>query len=151
MSMRPLARLFPFVFSLAIVASAGADVANGLVAPYLRIQTALADDALPPAKAEAAKIAAEAAHLGEQAKALGTAAVELGAAADLEKARAAFGRLTDALLKYAEATGTSLGAELNVAFCPMVNQSWIQKGRPIVNPYGGKAMRSCGNIVKPVK
>jgi hypothetical protein len=137
---------------LAVVAApAAADVAANLVAPYLRIQVALADDALATVKADAALIAAEADTLGEAGKPLKAAATEVGGAADLNAARAAFGRLSDALVKFAEGSHPPLGADLNVAYCPMVKKSWVQKGTPIVNPYGGKQMRSCGEIVKPVR
>jgi len=81
--------------------STAADLASGIVDPYLRIQMALADDSMAPVKADAARIAAEAARLGDSAKALQAAATELQSTADIAAARAAFGRLSDALIKYA--------------------------------------------------
>jgi hypothetical protein len=128
-----------------------ADVATGLVDPYLRIQTALANDSLQPVKSDAGLIAAEAAKLGDPAKVLRTTASELAAASNIEAARTAFGRLSDALIKYADDTHTSLGSEMRVAFCPMVNKSWVQKGTKIANPYYGKSMLTCGEIVKTLK
>jgi hypothetical protein len=147
--MRPLL-LFAAVLCVTSTA-ASADVASGLVQPYLRIQTALADDALETVKGDAALIEAEAATLGDAGQAMKTAAGQLAAASNLNAARAAFGRLSEALMKYADGQHAALGADLNVAYCPMVKKSWLQKGSAIVNPYGGKQMRSCGEIVKPVK
>jgi hypothetical protein len=140
------------VFSVLCVGLAAAvlraDVATGIVEPYLKIQTALVGESLAEVKTEAAKIAKEAAGLGAEAKSIGAAAAELEGAVDLAVARAALGRLSDAIIKYAEKTGTSLGADVNVAYCSMEKKSWLQKGKKIQNPYGGKAMRSCGEIVK---
>ena len=32
--------------------------------------------------------------------------------------------------------------------CPMVNQSWAQKGKDVQNPYYGKSMLTCGTPKK---
>jgi hypothetical protein len=136
---------------LAVPSGAAADVVTDIVDPYLRIQTALANDSMAPIKADAARIAAEAAKQGETAKALATTAAELQSSSTIEAARSVFGRLSDALIKYAEGAKSSLGSDLNVAYCPMEKKSWIQKGKAILNPYGGKKMQSCGEIVKAVK
>jgi len=130
---------------------ARADVTSDIVAPYLRIQTGLVDDSLAPVAADAAQIAAAADKLGDPAKALSAAAAKLQQASDLEAAREAFGRLSAALIEYSESTQTALGPDTNVAYCPMVKKSWIQKGNQIANPYVGKKMKSCGKIVKPAK
>jgi Cu(I)/Ag(I) efflux system membrane fusion protein len=130
---------------------AAADVASGIVEPYLRIQASLAGDSMAAVKDDAGLIATEAAKLGAAGKPLVDAATELKGAAALAPARAAFGRLSDALIKYSESAPDAFGTGLNVAFCPMVNKSWIQKGRQISNPYAGKEMLRCGEIVKPVK
>ncbi len=130
---------------------ARADITSGIVAPYLRIQIGLADDSLAPIAADAAQIVAAADKLGAPAKTLSTAAAELQQASDLEGARDAFGRLSTALIEYSESTKTALGPDTNVAYCPMVKKSWIQKGNKIANPYVGMKARSCGKIVKPAK
>ena len=46
---------------------------------------------------------------------------------------------------------TALGPDTNVAYCPMVKKSWVQKGNKIANPYTGMKGRSCGEIIKAVK
>jgi Cu(I)/Ag(I) efflux system membrane fusion protein len=130
---------------------ARADVASDIVAPYLRIQTGLADDSLAPVAADAAQIVAAANKLGAPAKTLSTTAAELQQTSDLEGAREAFGRLSTALIEYSESTETALGPDINVAHCPMVEKSWVQKGNEIANPYAGMKMKSCGEIVKPAK
>ena len=130
---------------------AKADVASDIVVPYLRIQIGLADDSLAPVAADAAQNVAAADKLGAPAKTLSAAAAELQQASDLEGAREAFGRLSTALIEYSESTKTALGPDTNVAYCPMVKKSWVQKGNKIANPYTGMKARSCGEIVKPAK
>lgn len=147
--MRLLTILVTALCLMPVVATA--DVANDLVAPYLRVQTALANDSTATIKADADQIAAEAARLGEPGEAMKAAATELANAADVHKARAAFGRLSDALVKYSEGEHAPLGADLNVAYCPMVKKSWVQKGSTVANPYGGKSMQSCGQVTKAIK
>jgi len=34
-----------------------------------------------------------------------------------------------------------------VAFCPMVQKHWLQKGEKVENPFYGHAMSDCGRIV----
>jgi len=130
---------------------ARADVTSDIVVPYLRIQIGLADDSLAPVAADAAQIVVAADKLGAPAKTLSAAAAELQQTSDLEGAREAFGRLSAALIEYSESTKTALGPDINVAYCPMVKKSWVQKGNKIANPYTGMKGRSCGEIVKPAK
>jgi hypothetical protein len=137
------------VFAVPVLARA--DVFTDVVDPYLRIQTALASDTLTSVKGDAARIAAGADQLGASGPDVRKSALALQSASDLAQAREAFGRLSDALIKYAESTRTSMGADLNVAYCPMEKKSWVQKGKTINNPYGGKQMQQCGEIVKPVR
>lgn len=142
--------LLATVFSLA-PAAASAEVTSDLIAPYLRIQVALAADSVATVKADAGLIAAEAGRLGPSGAAMKTAASELADASNLNVARAAFGRLSEALIAFTETDRPAVGSDLNVAFCPMVKKSWIQKGTAIQNPYGGKSMQSCGSITRAIK
>lgn len=87
------------------------------------------------------------------AKALSTAAAEaknetiakaadtVATSADLEKARTAFGALSDEMVKFrADATGDKPA----VAYCPMAKKRWLQsKKSEIANPYE-PAMKECG-------
>ncbi len=133
------------LFGGVCVAAQGVD---RLVAPYLRIHSSLAADKFDGVKAEAQALAAEADKLGEAGVSLGGAARELAAAADLKGARAAFGKVSEALLAYVTKTKQALGPGLNVAYCPMVKQRWVQRGDQIQNPYYGAQMLRCGEIQK---
>jgi hypothetical protein len=145
-------RLVSIVMIAVVVAAGGAlaaDVAKSVVDPYLQTQTALADDGLSGAKAGALALATAADKLGPSAAPLAAAARKLAGAENLEAARDAFLALTEALLKYAEATHSTLGSDVKLAWCPMNQKTWVQKtDQEIANPYFGKAMRSCGDFKK---
>ncbi len=89
-----------------------------------------------------------AATLGPDAELLASTAKKLEAAKDIAAARTAFGEVSAALVTYAEKTKSDLGADLRVAYCPMVNKSWLQKDKEIKNPYYGASMLSCGSFKK---
>ena len=130
--------------------TAGAAIAGAtmtpIVDPYLRIQQALHADTLGDGRNDARSIAAEAAKLGSGGAVIEAAAGEFQTAADLAAARAAFARVGDAIMAYAKASGASIGDEVKVAYCPMVQKYWLQKGETIQNPFYGKAMSDCGRI-----
>jgi protein SCO1/2 len=128
--------------------SAAATVANvkGMLDPYLRIQTALNLDNLADAKTDARVAADAAAKLGAPDEAMQAAASALQQAGDLKSARAAFATLGDALMQQAKASSTPLGDDVKVAYCPMVQKHWLQKGEKIRNPFYGKEMSDCGRL-----
>jgi Cu(I)/Ag(I) efflux system membrane fusion protein len=134
------------VIALALVAFAVpalAAVADGLAAPYLHIQVALANDSTDGVAEAARTIAAEAAEMGELAAAIGAAAEALAEATDLWSARDAFGPLSDALIAYGKEVGFG---ELRVAYCPMVDKEWVQATSEIRNPFYGSMMLTCGEF-----
>jgi Cu(I)/Ag(I) efflux system membrane fusion protein len=134
------------VIALALVAFAVpalAAVADGLAAPYLHIQVALANDSTDGVAEAARTIAAEAVEMGEQAAAIGAAAEALAGAMDLWSARDAFGPLSDALIAYGKEVGFG---ELRVAYCPMVDKEWVQATSEIRNPFYGSMMLTCGEF-----
>jgi Cu(I)/Ag(I) efflux system membrane fusion protein len=134
------------VIALALVAFAVpalAAVADGLAAPYLHIQVALANDSTDGVAEAARTIAAEAAEMGELAAAIGAAAEALAEATDLWSARDAFGPLSDALIAYGKDVGFG---ELRVAYCPMVDKEWVQATSEIRNPFYGSMMLTCGEF-----
>ena len=137
-------RMATIVLALAAIAvPASAAVADGLAAPSLHIQVALAN-ASTDGLAEAARpIAAEAVGRGEQAAAIGAAATAVAEATDLQSARAAFGPLSDALIAYARQVGFG---ELRLAYCPMVDKEWVQATSEIRNPFYGSMMLTCGEF-----
>jgi protein SCO1/2 len=117
-----------------------------IVEPYLRIQEALSADTLTGIQDAARSIAAEAMKLGSSAASIRTAASEFQQSRELTSARAAFGRLGDAIITYARTANVSIGSNINVAYCPMARKYWLQRGTKIQNPYYGKAMLECGRI-----
>ena len=126
---------------VAFAVPASAAIADGLAAPYLHIQLALANDSLDRVADAARTIAEEAAKMGGAAQAIGTAAQAVGAASDITTARAAFGPLSDALIAYGEDVGFG---DLKVAYCPMASKSWVQEAGALRNPFYGSAMLDCG-------
>lgn len=127
----------------ALAVPASAAVADGLAAPYLHIQVALANDSTDGVAEAARAIAAEAAGMGEQAAAIGAAAEALADTTDLQSARDAFGPLSDALIVYARDIGFG---ELRLAYCPMVDKEWLQATSEIRNPFYGSMMLTCGEF-----
>lgn len=130
----------------AAVPAAAAELPKALVDPYLQVQAALASDKFEPVAMNAKAIGTVAATLGKDAEALVSTAKALETAKDLEAARTAFGELSTALVTYAEKTKSELGADVRVAYCPMVNKPWLQKDKEIKNPYYGASMISCGSF-----
>jgi protein SCO1 len=119
---------------------------KGIVEPYLRIQAALHLDNLADARNGAREAGDGAAKLGAPAAAMRAAASALQQAADLKSARAAFASLGDALMKQAKASSSPLGDDVKIAYCPMVQKHWLQKGGKIRNPFYGKEMSDCGRL-----
>jgi Cu(I)/Ag(I) efflux system membrane fusion protein len=144
--------LFAFlVFGVFFAAApAAADAVAEVVESYLRMHQALSDDRVANLQAEAGKLAAAARAIGEPARQVEQAALELQKASGVEAARDAFGRLSEALIALADAGKLGKTPGLHVAYCPMVNKSWLQRGKVVLNPYDGR-MKSCGEIVRPVK
>jgi protein SCO1/2 len=119
---------------------------SAIVDPYLRIQEALSADSLTGVPDAARRIASEASKVGTSAASIGSAAGPLQQAADLKAARAAFDTLTAALITYAKTSHATIGDDIHVAYCPMLQKYWLQKGTTIRNPYYGKAMLACGRL-----
>jgi len=77
---------------------------------------------------------------------LSETAAKFAAAKDIEAARESFGPLSAAMISYRNLIDDEDAP--NVAYCPMVKQSWLQNGKKIANPYFGSKMLRCGEIVK---
>ena len=118
-----------------------------MVDAYLRIQRALNADSLDAVAADAGLVSAEAARLGAAGAAIHASARELESARTLAAARAAFGGVGDAIMRHAKEAGARFDDDVKVAYCPMANKRWLQKGDAIQNPFYGKAMSDCGRIV----
>ena len=131
-----------------------------VVAAYLDLQRALADDRLDDARDAARRLGAatDAVRLEGAAAApwppvaqdLSAHATRIGEADDLEAARAPFEPLSDAVRALLQRWGNPLETPLRVAFCPMASgsrgASWIQDAAEVDNAYFGHRMRRCGEI-----
>jgi hypothetical protein len=155
-------RILPLIACVALLATAcaptvgktpesGSAMPATILEPYLDIQSTLADDRSDNIHARAGDIAAAATALGAPAMKIDTAALQLSAAAeaaepDLAALRERFGALSEAIDAYM--TGLKLRPPdgVRVAFCPMVNKPWLQKGDALANPYYGKEMLTCGSF-----
>lgn len=73
------------------------------------------------------------------------AASDLAAAADLGAARDAFYALSKPLVRYRFGVE---GERPMVLYCPMAKRSWLQPEGEIGNPYHGRSMPTCGEIVE---
>jgi mono/diheme cytochrome c family protein len=134
--------------------AAGAATVNGdltpILDPYLRIQRALNGDVLTGVDDGGRVIAIEAAKLGANGADIQAAAAAIRKAADLTAARTAFARLGDAIMIHARSAGISVGADVKVAYCPMVRKYWLQKGDTVQNPFYGKQMSDCGRFTADI-
>ena len=133
------------LLTVAVGAPAAAELADDVAAPYLHIQLALANDSIDGVSDAAMSIAVAAAALGDAGAVIAATAEALAASDDLRTARAVFGPLSDALIAYGEEVGFG---ELRIAYCPMVDRSWVQAAGDIRNPFYGSMMLTCGEFTK---
>jgi membrane fusion protein, copper/silver efflux system len=126
--------------------AAGTAMPRTIVDPYLKIQSALADDRIDEVKANAGNIATAATALGAPAMKIDMAAVQLTSATELSDARTKFGTLSEAIDTYMTGLHLTPPEGVKVAVCPMVNKPWMQEGGTIANPYYGKDMPTCGSF-----
>lgn len=131
-----------------LVGAAAAEPLTPVLDAYFRVQAALADDSMTGVKNEATAIAQAAGQLGAQGRPIVAAARELAGTSAIADARTAFGKLSAALIGYADATKSPLGNDVVTTYCPMAKQTWLQKGEKIRNPHYGKSMLACGVIKK---
>jgi protein SCO1 len=139
----------PAAASTTQTAAVAANVAVSLkpmVDAYIRVQRTLNVDQVGNLSSDARTIAAEAAKLGSGGTAIQAAAIALEKATSLKAARTAFGDVGDAILAYAAGSGAAFEAGVKVAYCPMANKRWLQKGDVVQNPFYGKSMSECGRI-----
>ena len=146
--MKNYVAMLAFTVAFGAAPAIAAELPKSLVEPYLQIQAALANDKFGEVAVPAKAVEAAATTLGKDAEALAASAKKLSSVKTIEAARTAFGEVSDALVAYADKTKSELGADLHVAYCPMVNKPWVQKGEEIKNPYYGQSMLTCGMIKK---
>ena len=134
-----------------------------VVAEYLAVQRALAEDDLPTARAAAAALIptldadlpqrAESAWDATRERLRGHAA-HVANSEEIEAARGAFEALSAGMEALLATFGNPLDEPVHVAFCPMAMNSegarWVQQGDTVDNAYFGDAMRRCGEILEEV-
>lgn len=128
---KPLCAILSLSVAFLSTASAAAlsDNDKEFLAAYEKAHAALAADDLATAKIAG--------------KDLGPDGAELTKSDSLADARAAFEKLS------AHAKHLTMGQPgYYVVHCPMVKKDWVQTSTKVANPYGGKAMASCGQIQK---
>ena len=127
------------------------EATRGIVKTYLEIQGHLAADKFEDVKGPARTLTSQAAALGREGADLAKAATAFAAASDVKTARDAFGALSEAVIARVKADGSKeAAADLRLAYCPMVKQSWLQRDEQIRNPYFGSSMLTCGEF-KPLR
>jgi hypothetical protein len=144
-------RLGVILLTLALLLTAGPAFSapargfDAVLGHYETIRKVLIDDTvagIPGHAAEIAKLAKGApADLAPQ---IAEAAKKLSAAKDLKTARDAFYELSRPMVRWREATGSQSHV---VAYCSMTKRSWLQPKGEIGNPYYGKSMATCGEVV----
>ncbi len=124
-----------------------------LLENYYSIQRSLAADSTNGVSATAARIvdfSRDAIPKEPQAKsqllALSNAAAKLQTA-DLTSARNAFGDLSDRVIAYLQVVGAKKNPPYQF-YCSMVKKSWLQADKQVRNPYYGKSMLTCGELVQ---
>ncbi len=131
--------------------AAGSAMSHAIIDPYLKIQSALADDKVDGIRADAGSLVTAATALGAPAMKIDTAALQLAAAAeaappDIKGVRDKFGALSEAIDAYMTGLHLAPPEGVRVAVCPMVNKPWLQEGSTLANPYYGKEMPTCGSF-----
>jgi hypothetical protein len=144
--MKKLALLALFAFAAA--PALAAELPGALVQPYLKAHVLLSTDEFKGVAEAAKDIDVAASSLGKDGEAMAASAKKMGAAKTIAEARSAFGTLSIALEAYAQKTKSTLPADLHIAYCPMEDKPWLQKGKEIKNPYYGSQMLDCGSIKK---
>lgn len=119
---------------------------SALVDAYLQVQVALAEDRFEGLASPARAVAVAATALGKEGEKLAERASALAAAKDIAAARSAFGEMSRELEAYAEKTKSTFPTGVRLAYCPMADKSWRQKGQEIRNPYYGAGMLTCGSF-----
>ena len=158
--MRPKNLIILLSFALLPVAgAAGASTSaafDEIMQPYEEVRLLLVADSTDGVADYAALVrdaaqaatdgAAESADVQKLLPQIAKLAGGLAAAVEIEAARDAFYELSKLLVQVrAKISGDDLPV---VMYCPMVKRSWLQPdGDTVGNPYYGRKMSDCGNVV----
>jgi hypothetical protein len=140
-----MSMLVLFLLTLGVVPVFAATGFDGVLDHYEAVRTALLADSLAGVSGHAkAIVGLSKSAPADLAPQITAAASKLAAAKDLNAARDAFYELSKPLVRWREASGSRRHV---VAYCPMVKRSWLQPKGEIGNPYYGKSMAKCGEVV----
>ena len=132
------------VFSVCTFASAVETNHPKTLEQYEMVRAGLAADDLAAAKNGATNLVTAVQEEFGDSKPVIEAAQKLAASETIDDARASFGVISAELVK-----GVQGQPGFYVMNCPMVkNGTWVQTTAKIANPYMGKKMLECGEIVK---
>lgn len=141
----------------AVLAAVGARAADNpvLMEPvksvytaYTHVQAALANDSLDGV-AENAKAISKAVQEDSMKMLPSTIAQQaerVAGAKNVQSARAAFRPLSNSLIAYLIKNNVTPGDFYEV-YCPMAKAAWLQTDKAVKNPYMGKAMVECGQVL----
>jgi hypothetical protein len=125
---------------------------------YLAVQAQLAQDGMTDVVKHAAAIkqavakldpktvnGQHAGHFAALPEKIATAAAALEGAQDIKAAREAFKALSRPVVMWAS---MSKPEGISVMYCSMAKGSWLQNDTAVRNPYYGKQMLACGEIIE---
>ncbi len=123
------------------------DAAVQLLEPYLRLQSALANDDFERSKEQVKTMMQITGHSGKLPNLLHDMLV----ADSLEELRKPhFETLSNAMIVAVKANPGAFDGELLLMHCPMVYEDrgadWLQRSEPLRNPYFGAMMLKCGGV-----
>lgn len=151
-----------FLFAMAVPTFAGTKEFDAgmkpILAQYLQMQSSLASDSVEGIKKSAKKIKTlakkldpssvtgkHAGHYKNVPSNLVKHASAIGKSNDIAMIREKFKKLSQPMAMWA---GMSKPKGIDVVYCSMAKASWLQKKGKTRNPYYGKKMLACGEIVK---
>lgn len=160
--MKYLLSVFSLLCLFAGFAHADTSTFDGQMKPiadaYLAVQAQLAQDGMTDVAKHATAIkqavatldpktvtGEHAAHFAKLPEKIGTAAAALEGAKDIKAAREAFKALSRPVVMWAS---MSKPAGISVMYCSMAKGSWLQNDTTVRNPYYGKQMLACGEIIE---
>ena len=142
--MRALSLLLIGLVSAVTIVSAVETKHPKTLEQYEMVRAGLAGDDLGIAKNGATNLVTAVQEEFGDSKAVIEAAQKLAASETIDDARASFGVISAELVKHVQGK-----PGFYVMNCPMVkNGTWVQTTSKIENPYMGKKMLECGEIVK---
>lgn len=133
-------------------------------AGYLNLQRALANDDLQKARIASDSLVgalkgihstglekAAKSHWDSSATRMLKVLHPMTAAKNIDTLRSRFGDLAPLVVEAIEKFGMKPAAPAYLFHCPMAKADWLQKDKVIANPFYGKSMPECGELVREVK